>query len=64
MSEDSVQNVNVTNMALNVRVTTIDIPFRAILWLTAKFFLASFLLSLPFLYFLLVAFERANPPQF
>jgi hypothetical protein len=50
MSEDDIQNVNVTNMALNVRVTTIDIPFKDMFWLTAKFFLASFLLfSVPFL---------------
>jgi hypothetical protein len=45
-----VQNVNVTNMALNVRVTTIDIPFGNVMRLTFMFFLASLIIAIPIAY--------------
>ena len=47
MSEDNVQNVNVTNMVpLHMRVTSIDIPFRDIFWLTFKALFATILVGI------------------
>tara|TARA_B100000959_G_C14493587_1_gene424243 strand:- start:220 stop:483 length:264 start_codon:yes stop_codon:yes gene_type:complete len=47
MSEDNVQNVEVTNMMpLNVRVSRIDIPFEDIFWLTFKSAVAGIILIL------------------
>jgi|LWDU01.1.fsa_nt_gi hypothetical protein len=47
MSEENVQNVNVTNMVpLHVRVTSIDIEFSNVVSLTFKAFFASIFVSL------------------
>ena len=56
MSEDNVQNVNVTNMGLNVRVTNIDIPFGNVMALTFMFFLASLIIAIPIAYILAMTF--------
>ena len=47
MSEDNVQNVNVTNMVpLHVRVTSIDVPFSNIVSLTFQAMFASLFVAL------------------
>ena len=68
MSEDNVQDVQITNMMpVTVRINRIDIPFKDIFWLTFKALFASLLVSIilfgiPLGYIGMLNYQQANPP--